>query len=138
MALVIHCPSCRKNFKIPERAKTRVDLEHKTGEYFKKICLNCAAEHEYHVNDVRAEADPMPAIYALIAAVIFFLFFFLIWRRPFIALAISGMIFSIGAAAGSVPSSFNSYSATRTRDEARNRQIREEVKYRRGDSNYQR
>lgn len=138
MALVINCPSCRKNFKIPERAKTRVDLEYKTGEYFKKICLNCAAEHEYHVNDVTAESDPVPAIYLLIAAVVVFLFFFFVWRRPFVAIGIAGAIFSIGVAAGAAPGSFNRYRATRTRDEVRNRQIREEMKYKSGDSNYRR
>lgn len=135
MALVITCNACRKKFAIPEKAKTRIDLERFTGEYFHKICTNCAAEYEYHLNDVMAESDRTPILISSIVGLVV-MFGGLFFSRPFIALGIGGAIMTAGWIAGSAPDSFNQYRTNRSRDVERDRKIREEMKYRSGISNF--
>ncbi|MBI1225401.1 MAG: hypothetical protein GC192_09215 [Bacteroidetes bacterium] len=135
MALVIHCHACQKNFTIPEKAKTRIDLEQITGEYFRKVCTNCAAETEYHINDVTAESDKTPMLISSIIGLVV-MFGGLFFPRPFIAIGIGGAIMSAGWIAGNAPDGFNQYRAPRSRDIERDRKIREEMKFRKGDTNF--
>ena len=107
-----------------------------TGEYFRKICTNCAAENEYHLNDVTAESNRTPQLISSVIGLVV-MFGGLLFIRPFIALGLGGAIMTAGWMAGSTPNSFNQYRTNRSRDVERDGQIREELKYRKGDTNFE-
>lgn len=141
MALVINCNACHKKFKIPEKAATRIDLEQISGEYFRKTCLHCCVEKEYHINDVEAEADHTAKIISASVGIgIIFLVTLFAWGKGLVTnagLVIGGAIIAAGWMAGSSTDNFNQYKTNRSRDVERDRQIREEMKYRKGDTNFE-
>ena len=71
MHLTTICKNCQEETAVKSHATDRRDLIRDRGETFNIQCNECKKNFTVHVNDVRAQTNPMIMIVALVLGVIF-------------------------------------------------------------------
>jgi ribosomal protein L44E len=65
MKLITYCSRCKTDIKVKSSATTRPDLQMEKGSEFTVFCPTCNSEDIKHVNDVKAETNPITILVAL-------------------------------------------------------------------------
>lgn len=54
MKLVVKCPNCRQENKVPHHVNNRIDYAKLYGDNFSLTCKSCNETSEYHVDNIKA------------------------------------------------------------------------------------
>ena len=54
MKLIVKCPKCRQENKVPHHDNNRIDYAKQYGDSFLLTCDSCKESSEFHVDDIRA------------------------------------------------------------------------------------